>query len=219
MIAFSATLSTIAPLAGDLTPSLMFSADLTVVSGAPVNYVDFSGNLGGVSQYGKLKYGKIHYSRVDAFAPVFVADLDIVGQIFFAADLRPVITFAGALSFAVDLSSGDLSPQVAFSGTIGLQADLSGGIAPQIALEGSLSLDLLLQGDLPFQVDLACPGLISGPLWAGTEPCPSLPWTPTEPCPPSMWTPVPPPTFVPPSGGWTEPEKVDDLPVWGDAKN
>ena len=216
---YTADATTVSPpvdLAGGLAPFVALSADVTIVFG-PHNYVDFTGNLGGISSYGKLSYGRLHYSRIDPFVVGFSADLDIVGQVFFNGDLRPVVTFSGA--FASDKAlAGDLSLIVDFSGTVGLQADFSGDIAPQIVLEGSLSLDLPLEGDIPLQVSLACPGLISGPLWAETEPCPSPPWASSEPCPPSMWTPVPPPTFVPPSGGWTESEKVDDLPVWGNAK-
>lgn len=204
-------------LAGDLAPALAFAADLTVSMAVPVNYVDFSGNLGGVSQYGRLKYGQKHYSRIDALAPAFSADLDIVGQDYFAGDLRPVVTFAGSVGFDQPVD-GDIAPGVAFAADLSLAVGLAGDLAPQIALDGSLTGDLSLQGDMPLQVDLQAPGLISGPLWAGTEPCPSPPWTPTEPCPPSLWTPVPPPAFMPPSGGWTEQEKVDDLSVWGDAK-
>lgn len=216
-VAFAADLTVIGAtldLAGGLTPSLAFAADITIVTAVQT------------SKYGKGSYGVNHYSRVATLdlagdlAPsvAFKADLDIIGQDYFDGDLRPVVAFAGALSVVLPLAGG-LAPQVTFAGTLGLLADLSGDIAPQIALQGDLTLDLPLQGDLPFQVDLACPGLISGPLWAGSEPCPSPPWAPTEPCPPSMWTPVPPPQFVPPSGAWTKQEKVDDLPVWGDAKN
>ena len=196
-------------LAGGLAPSLTFAADLTIVFG-PHNYVDFTGNLGSPSSYGRLSYGQKHYSRIDAFAPLFSADLDIVGQVFFNGDLRPVVSFSGALASDKALA-GDLSLIVDFSGTVGLQADFSGDLSPQITLQGDLTLDLPLQGNLPFEVDLACPGLISEPLWGETEPCLSPPWAPSEPspppvwapsqpCPPSMWTPIPPPTFTPPSG-------------------
>jgi hypothetical protein len=165
-----------------------FVGNLTVIAGGPVNYVDFTGNLGGISSYGRLKYGLGHYSRVDAFALIFAGDLDIAGQDFFNGDLGPVVTFAGNLSFVNELA-GDLAPTVVFAGAIGLLVDLAGDLAPQIGLGGLLGFDLLLAGDLPFQVDLAAPSLISGPLWAASEPCPTPPWTPSDPCPPSMWTP------------------------------
>ena len=52
--------------------------------------IELAGNLGAPSHYGKLSYGKVHYSRISAFAPIFVADLDVhVGLIDLAGDIAP----------------------------------------------------------------------------------------------------------------------------------
>ena len=189
MIAFSATLTTTPALAGNLAPSLAFAADLTVGS---ANYVDFTGNLGSPSSYGKLAYGQKHYSRGGPFAPTFAGNLDIVGQDFFAGDLAPVVTFAGNLTFTQDLGAGDLAPVVTFAADLSLVIGLAGDLAPQIDLGASLTFDLPLTGDLPFRIDFAASELISGPLWASSEPCPLPPWVPAEPCPPTMWEPTEP---------------------------
>ena len=211
--AWDAPAGVTADLAGDLAPSLAFAADLTVVS-APLDYVDFTGNLGGLSSYGRLSYGKGHYSRIGAFAPIFAGNLDIVGQDFFAGDLAPVVTFSGALSIAVGSFVGDLAPVVTFTGdltlvpyvdfagnltpvvTLGadltLTVGLAGDLAPQIDLGASLTFDLPLTGDLPFTVTFAGSELTAGPLWASSEPCPLPPWVPAEPCPSSLWTPTEP---------------------------
>ena len=214
MIAFSATLTTTPALAGNLAPSLAFAADLTVGS---ANYVDFTGNLGSPSSYGKLAYGQKHYSLGGPFAPTFAGNLDIVGQDFFAGDLAPVITFSGNL--AVDEAwGGDLAPIVTFSATLTIPAyiDFTGNLTPVVTLGAALSVDYVLAGDLPPQVtfnaalalDLAFEAslegafaftvvydalsMISGPLWGDTAPCPTPPWGPSEPCPPSLWTPTEP---------------------------
>ena len=50
-------------LAGALVPATTFAADLTVVQGVH-NYVDFSGNIGGVSLYGKGSYGRGHLQSI-----------------------------------------------------------------------------------------------------------------------------------------------------------
>jgi hypothetical protein len=134
--------------------------------------IDLAGNLGGVSQYGKLKYGKGHYSRIDAFAPLFAADLTLAPVVNLAGGLVPTIVLAADLDVHVNL------------------IDLAGGIAPQIALEGALSLlvplDSLL-GSFGFEVVYGASSFISGPLWADTEPCPTPPWVESEPCPPPAW--------------------------------
>ena len=144
-------------------------------SQTPLVPVELAGNLGGVSHYGKLKYGLGHYSRISPFAPVFAADLTIAPVLDLSGALAPIIILAADLDVHVNL------------------IELSGGIAPQIALGGSLSLDLsltALEGSFGFTVVLGASSFVSGPLWADSEPCPSPPWGPSEPCPPSMWTPV-----------------------------
>jgi hypothetical protein len=153
-------------------------------------FVDLSGNLGGVSQYNRLKYGLGHYSRIDAFAPVFAAvALDIVGIDEFAGNFAPIVSFAGALVLTEGLA-GDLAPTVTFGDAdLGLQVDLAGDMASQIDLEGLLGLDLFVQGGLPFQIDFGASGLISGPLWSEVDKG-EPPWVPSESCPPSVWTPV-----------------------------
>ena len=213
-------------LAGNLAPAVSFAANLTIIP-APA-YIDFTGNLGSPSSYGKLAYGQKHYSRGGPFAPIFAGNLDIVGQDFFAGDLRPVVTFSGALSIMVGSLAGDLAPVVTFAGDLTLvpscgvgpeawapvvtfAADLSlviglaGDLAPQIDLGASLTFDLPLTGDLPFQIAFAGSELTAGPLWASSEPCPAPPWSPSEPCPPSMWTPTEPCDPV----EWTETEKCN----------
>ena len=204
-------------LAGALVPAVSFAADLTVATGAPGNYVDLAGNLGGVSSYGVRKYGAKKYSRVPAFEPIFAAlALDIVGTDELAGDLRPVVTFAGALALTKVLA-GDLTPTVALGGELTFDLLLEGGIAPQIDLGASLSLDLPLEGDFPVQIDLGASGLISGPLWAEAEPCPLPPWTATKPCSPPAWAssePCPPPAWTssePPPSLWTPNDPCDPV--------
>ena len=67
-------------------------------------------------------------------------------------------------------------------------------MAPKVALGASLAVDLAfeaaLDGAFAFTVVYGASSMISGPLWASSEPCPSPPWTSTEPCPPSLWTPT-----------------------------
>jgi hypothetical protein len=144
---------------------------------SPKLTVDLAGNLGGVSQYGRLKYGKGHYSRIDAFAPLFAADLTVVAALNLAGGLTPTIVLAADLDVHVNL------------------IDLRGDLAPQIALEGALSLlvplDSLL-GSFGFDVVYGASSFISGPLWAGSEPCPPPLWGPSEPCPPPVWMTAPP---------------------------
>ncbi len=147
---FAADVVDIHDFISDLAPSVAFGADLTVTSAA-ANYVDFIGNLGGISHYGRLKYGLGHYSRIDAFQPILAGDFDTVGQPFFAGDM-----------------------------------------APQVALGASLTFETSLDGGFAFTVLFEVSGLISGPLWVETEPCPPSMWTSTEPCPPTMWTPTEP---------------------------
>jgi hypothetical protein len=139
----------------------------------PLNYVDFAGNLGGVSSYGMGAYGAKLYSRVAAFEPAFAGDANVVRG--FSGDLAPAISFDGDLN------------------VFGFR-DFSGDLAPQIDLGGSLNVDLsltALEGGLTPIVDLAASSFISGPLWTAS-PCPAPPWTESEPCPPSLWTPTDP---------------------------
>lgn len=168
---------------------IAFSADLTVVSGPTANYVDFTGNIGGLSSYGLLAYGLGLYSRINAFAPVFSGNLDIVGQDFFAGSLAPIVTFAGALTFDEELVGG-LAPQVTFAADLSLVIGLAGDLGPQVALGASLTFDLPLaavDGSFGFTVVLAASELISGPLWADSTPCPPAMWTPVDPCDPVDW--------------------------------
>lgn len=156
---------------------------------APPNYVDFSGNIGAVSLYGKALYGAALYSRGGAFIPALSAILDLVGQVVLAGNLTPSVTFGASLSVDHFLA-GNLAPVVTFSGGILLNEVLAGNLAPQIALGGSLSLVVsftALEGGLTPNIVLRASNLISGPLWAETEPCPPSLWTPTGPCDPVDW--------------------------------
>jgi hypothetical protein len=144
---------------------------------SPKLTVDLAGNLGGVSHYGGLKYGLKHYSRIDAFAPAFSADLTVVAALNLAGGLSPTIVLAADLDVHVNL------------------IDLRGDLAPQIALGGSLSLLVpldALEGSFGFEVVYGASSFISGPLWTGSEPCPPPPWAESEPCPPPPWMTAPP---------------------------
>ena len=154
---------------------ILFGADLAVAA----NYVDLSGNLGGVSQYGRLKYGRGAYSRNGAFQPIFAGALDIVGQDYFDGTLAPVVTFAGNLSLTKELA-GDLAPVVTFAADLGLVIGLAGDMAPQVDFSASLTLDMLFDGGFAFTVTFAATELTSGPLWNSTQPCPPPMWTPTD---------------------------------------
>jgi hypothetical protein len=171
------------PKAGELTTTNYHWTKPTVGS---------SGNIGGISSYGRESYGRGLYSRIDAFSPIFAGALDIVGQDYFDGDLAPRVTFAGTLQVVHGLGAGDISPIVTFSGNLQLQAGLAGDIAPQVDFSASLTLDMLLRGGFGFTVTFAAAGLISEPLWEATAPCPPPMWSSTTPCPPSMWTPTDP---------------------------
>ena len=216
-VAFNGAASISVGIAGGFAPAVAFGGDLTVTT--PVrNYVDFSGNIGGASLYGKGSYGSGLYSRFDAIQPLFAGDLDIVGQDYFDGDLAPAVTFAGTLQVVHGLGAGDISPIVTFSGNLQLQAGLAGDIAPQVDFSASLTFDTLLAGGFGFTVIFAAAGLISGPLWEETEPCSTPDWEPTEPCPPPAWSataPCPPPmwtsTTPSPPSMWTptDPDSVE----------
>ena len=197
-VAFGANLSVNLSFAGGLSPSVTFAADLTVTA-APANYVDLSGNLGGVSSYGRGKYGAGKYSRNGAITPIFAGDIQILGEVLIVGDLAPVVTFHGDLSFAAELV-GDLAPQVTFAADLSLVIGLAGDLAPQIDLGATLTGLVSLAGDLPVRIDFAASSLFSGPLWEGTEPCPLPPWAETDPCPPPVWASSEP---CPPPHGWT----------------
>lgn len=170
---------------------------------APPNYVDFAGNIGSVSLYGKGLYGARLYSSGGPFAPVFAGDFSIVGQQFFAGDLAPAITFNGSVGFDFSFIA-DLPPQVALSANLTLVTALSGDLAPQVTFSADLSLDLAFQAALTGRIDpvvgFAASSMISGPLWGDAESCPPPLWTETEPCPPSLWTEIGPCDDV----EWTE---------------
>jgi hypothetical protein len=139
--------------------------------------VDLAGNLGAPSYYGKRSYGLGHYSRIDAFAPVFSAAITVVAALNLAGGLTPTLVLAADLDVHVNL------------------IELRGDLAPQIVLEGALSLDLpltALEGSFGFSVVYRASSFISGPLWADAEPCPSPPWAESEPCPPPAWMTAPP---------------------------
>lgn len=158
----------------------------------PVNYVDFSGNLGAVSLYGKLLYGAALYSRGGAFTPTFAGDFDLIGQANFIGDLAPIVSFAGNLTFRLDLG-GDLAPSVTFGGDLTFTLSLAGNVAPSVMFGGDLSLlvDLVpLAGSFVSNVVFGASSFTSGPLWADAAPCPPPLWTEAEPCPSSLWTPV-----------------------------
>ena len=148
-------------------------------------YVDFAGNLGSPSLYGKLAYGRAHYGLGGPFAPIFAGNFDIVGQDYFFGDLAPIVTFAGVLGFDI-LEAGDLAPQVTFAATLSLDYVFDVDLAPQVALGASLAVDLAfeaaLDGAFAFTVVYGASGMISGPLWGASEPCPPSLWTPAEPC-------------------------------------
>ena len=151
--------------------------------------VDFSGNLGGISHYGRGAYGRGSYSRVWPFTPIFAADIDLVGTAYFFGDLSPSVTFAGAFGFDF-LLGGDLAPQVTFAADLSVDVSLAGDLSPQVTLEGLLGVDLSLNsidGSFGFTVVLGASSMISGPLWGVTEPCPPTMWEPTEPCNPVEW--------------------------------
>jgi hypothetical protein len=152
--------------------------------------VDFSGNIGGISHYGRLAYGSGPYSRIRAFQPDLAADLDLVGTSYFDGDLAASIDFAGVLGFDV-FETGDLAFQVTFAATeLTLDIGLAGDLSPQIDLGAPLSLDVALgalDGSFGFTVVYEASSMISGPLWGASTPCPPSMWTPVEPCDAVEW--------------------------------
>ena len=148
-----------------------FTAGWPTTAGPPP--VELAGNLGGSSHYGKFSYGKAHYSRISAFAPIFSADVTITPAIGLSGDLHPVVSFGADLSVShTALLSGGLAPIIVLAADLDVHVNLialGGGIAPQIALGGSLSLDLplnVLEGGLTPNVVLGASSFVSGPLWA-----------------------------------------------------
>lgn len=157
---------------------------------APPNYVDFAGNIGSVSLYGKALYGQKLYSQGGAFAPVLSADITLVGQQFFAGNLAPVVTFSGKVGFDFQLVGG-IAPTVTFAGNFVLNEVLTGSLVPQVTFSADLTLTVTLQASLTGRLDpivsFGASSMISGPLWGETAPCPPPLWTPSEPCDSVEW--------------------------------
>lgn len=142
------------------------------------------------SLYGKGIYGVGLYSQTQTHALAgaltpsvsFAADLDLLGSPDLSGNLRPLVTFGGALSVTHDLA-GNLSPQVSLAGVGMLTIDnLTGGLSPVVSLGASLEVVFPVEGDIPYQVTLQASTLISGPLWAPTEPCDPVEWAEAELC-------------------------------------
>ena len=112
------------------------------------NWRDF--NLGAPSTTATtLHYGKVHYSRISAFAPIFVADLDVhVGLIDLAGDIAPQIALGGSLSLNVPLT----------------------------ALEGSFGVTVALGASSFVSGPLWTPSEPPPSLWTPTEPCDPVEW-------------------------------------------
>jgi len=129
---------------------------------APKLTVDLAGNLGGVSSYGRLSYGSKTYSRINAFTPIFGADLDVHVSLI---DLR-----------------GDFASQIALGGSLSLDLSLT-------ALEGSFGFSVVygassfISGPLWADTEPSPP-----PLWAESEPCPPPPWMTSPPCESVVWS-------------------------------
>ena len=82
---------------------------------------------------------------------------------------------------------GNLTPQVSFAGSgldvLVAQGDLAGNLRPAIVFLGaSLTVDRAFYGDMRLGIVFGAPGLVSGPLWAPSTPCPPSMWTSEEPC-------------------------------------
>ena len=145
----------ITDLAGDMSVAPSFAADLTPLVGVG-------------SAYGKNAYGKGMYSRQYPAGTVdLVGDLPVVpalagsalistlflGAVGGDADMAPSIVFAAnlATSAPLDLTTGDLSPSIAFGVDVTFFSDLAGGVDLSIAVnfnDSALSLDIFLSGDL-----------------------------------------------------------------------
>ena len=121
--------------------------------------VDLSGNIGGISHYGRGAYGRGPYSRDLRLSRRFSSgDFDLVGTAYFFGDLSPSVTFAGAFGFDF-LLGGDLAPQVTFA-DLSVDVSLAGDLSPQVTLEGLLGVDLSLNsidGSFGFTVVLGRP--------------------------------------------------------------
>jgi hypothetical protein len=158
-------------LAGDLAPVVSFIADMTVVP-AVINYVDLAGNIGGVSLYGRGKWGVGKYSRNGAMTPVFAADVTVGSTQDLAGDLSPSVTLAGSILVDAANLAGGLAPSVAFAGSLDLvgTVDFNGALAPVVTFGGALTALTGLAGDLAPSITfggdltLAVPTLIDGDL-------------------------------------------------------
>ena len=174
---FSATESSTEVLAGDLSPSIVFAADITI-----------SGIVG--SAYGLRSYGIGKYSL---YTPGF-QDLagDLSPSVSFSStaglvqsitgDLSPSVVFQGD----VDLNNqktinGDLSPSIVFGATLTLSTvALSGDLAPSVAFSATYDAAPILAGGLVPSVTFAAI-MTAGPLWTPLD-CPPISWIPVEPC-------------------------------------
>jgi hypothetical protein len=159
---------------------------------ATMTVTELTGNLGGVSSYGKLAYGLKKYSRAAAFAPAFAANITVSAGVTFSGDLAPAVSFSSDLGVVWGLG-GDLAPAVSFAADLSVAklVNVAGDLQPQIDFAGDLSVDIALTalaGSFGFTIGFAGSDFTAGPLWAADQPCPSA-WTASETCPPSLWTP------------------------------
>jgi hypothetical protein len=174
----------------------------------PVNYVDFEGNLGGASAYGRKAYGVGPYARTDAFSLDFGGDISVGHQNNFVGSLVPSVTFTGNIDLlGSDNFDGVITPHVTFAATLTVIKDFSGELAFSIPMTGNVGFDADFVGDLAFSVSFSATFLsidydleggmhntmdplvtfvdatmISEPLWEPTAPCGPVDWEDTELC-------------------------------------
>lgn len=155
-VSFSASLAFIDAIAGDLAPSVVFAADLTVT---PATLL-----VGDLSPSIALGAGlAVIVSETGDLAPsvVFAADLSVTAATALAGDLAPSLTLSAMLTVATASSdlSGDIEIAPVFSAGLGVIAGLAGDLAPSVVFSSKINVIASVAGDLApavaFSADLA----------------------------------------------------------------
>lgn len=139
----------------------MLSSGAILALGLPVGssgvVVDLAGNLGGASLYGRGPYGRGLYSLGGAFEPTFSADLTIPAVPLLAGSLSPVVAFSSAILVDAAHVAGNLAPVVTLSANFDIVGNpyFDGDLAPVVTLAGHATLLTGLAGNLAPQVTLA----------------------------------------------------------------
>jgi len=175
-------------LAGNLAPTVTFGPSVIKKLVGLAGNLTPNATLGGVLTASEVLAGSL--------APVvsLSANVTITPATQLAGNFVPTVIFGPSQLTTPQNLSGNLAPTVAFAANMSVTYAVTGNLAPQTALAATLAADWLLAGNMTPSVVLAGQ-LVSGPLWAASEPCPLGVWGEATPCPPAMWTPALPPQW------------------------